>query len=107
MELKRECNCQGLLGKAFNRTSMELKLFSGIQTAPSQGAFNRTSMELKHWMSPVVIAAVSAAAFNRTSVELKHVIVGYFNDPNYTFNRTSMELKPNTITPNASITLSF
>ena len=64
-----------VFAKAFNRTSMELKLIRcDLLLIWRLTPFNRTSMELKPgWVSR--ISSQMTSSFNRTSMELKH------NDP--------------------------
>ena len=87
---------------AFNRTSMELKLFWLMKWLGLSSPFNRTSMELKRssaasFCISVILLIEPVWNWNRSMrnwVRIRH----------QTFNRTSMELKPHVqITPSDSI----
>ena len=93
MELKHTCPSV-LLGarRAFNRTSMELKLIPFRHRCRHRcRPFNRTSMELK--LSSCRLTFKLPASFNRTSMELKQTSAWHSTAYRWPFNRTSMELK--------------
>ena len=58
------------MGRAFNRTIVELKQLYLLKTFKVAKAFNRTIVELKRGRGGERIA--KNVAFNRTIVELKH-----------------------------------
>ena len=94
MELK-QCTsvCAGKRVRAFNRTSLELKLAGVEIQLVIDGAFNRTSLELKRDAGTYDFDAVTST-FNRTSLELKLSNVDFgLSIDDFTFNRTSLELK--------------
>ena len=86
----------------FNRTSMESKLYFGINIGNSTNSFNRTSMESKRVCSigddGVKMRLLIEPVWNRNTVKSFFGSVSY-----WAFNRTSMESKRVSFTVSAAV----